>query len=69
MNTLDISNDKFARQLNRRKKLTKMKNDWLLYLLIAPTVIATIVFLYLPMPGLIMSFMEYDVFKGFLGRR
>ncbi len=35
------------------------------YLLILPAALLTLFFAYLPMPGLIMAFMDFDIFKGF----
>lgn len=67
MKASEISNDKLIKEKKRKKMVAKIKNDTFLYLLILPTIILTIIFAYLPMPGLIMAFMEYDVFKGFLG--
>ena len=37
------------------------------YLLLLPSVILTLVFAYLPMPGLIAAFQDYNMFRGFLG--
>lgn len=33
--------------------------------MLAPAVIITFIFMYLPLPGLIISFMDYDMFGGF----
>lgn len=41
------------------------KKNIFLYILLLPAMILTIIFAYLPMPGVIISFMEYDLFKGF----
>lgn len=41
------------------------KKNLFLYILLLPAMILTFVFAYLPMPGVIISFMEYDIFKGF----
>ncbi|WP_164821391.1 ABC transporter permease [Paenibacillus koleovorans] len=35
-----------------------------LYILLAPALLATLVFQYIPMPGIIIAFMDYDFFKG-----
>ena len=37
------------------------------YLLLLPSVVLTLVFAYLPMPGLIAAFQDYNMFRGFLG--
>lgn len=39
----------------------------LLYLLLVPCIVYTIVFSYLPMGGLIMAFQKYDIWKGITG--
>lgn len=36
------------------------------YMLLLPSLIMTLVFAYLPMPGLIAAFQDYNMFKGFL---
>ena len=41
------------------------KKNIFLYALILPLLALTFYFSYLPMPGVIISFMEYDIFKGF----
>lgn len=43
------------------------RREWQLYLLLAPTVIWFIVFLYKPMYGLQIAFKDYSVFKGIEG--
>lgn len=48
-------------------KTAKIRNYIPLYILIAPAVILTVIFSYLPLPGLLISFMDYDMFKGFFG--
>ncbi len=44
-----------------------IRKNIFLYILLLPIVLSTFIFAYLPLPGLLMSFMEYDVFKGFSG--
>lgn len=41
-----------------------LKKEWQLYLMLAPTVIWFLVFLYKPMYGLQIAFKDYSVFKG-----
>ena len=50
-----------------KKRSLMLKRDLSLYIMIAPAAILIFYFAYVPMPGLIMSFMEYDLFDGFLG--
>lgn len=50
------------------KKMTllveRLKRDWQIYLLLAPTVIWFLLFLYKPMYGLQIAFKDYSVFRG-----
>lgn len=45
-------------------RTSKLKKNISLYLLLAPLLIFTLVFAYFPMPGILMAFMDYDIFKG-----
>ena len=38
-----------------------------LYILLLPALIYTVVFSYLPMPGIVMAFQDFDILKGFTG--
>lgn len=60
-----------VRQRPRRtlgQKLTwlydHLRNEWQLYLMLLPTIIWMIVFLYKPMYGLQIAFKDYSIFKG-----
>ncbi len=44
--------------------LRRLKQDWQIYLLLAPTVIWMLLFLYKPMYGLQIAFKDYSVFRG-----
>ena len=44
--------------------LNHFKREWQLYLLLAPTIIWFIVFLYTPMYGLQIAFKDFSLFKG-----
>jgi len=48
----------------KNTRAAKLKKNISLYLLLAPLLIFTLVFAYFPMPGILMAFMEYDIFKG-----
>lgn len=50
-------------QIDRKKKMIRIKNDWRLYLLLVPVVAWYFVFCYAPMGGLVLAFKDYD-FKG-----
>lgn len=59
-----------ASALNHEKKPRKtsltFKRDLYLYLMLLPAIVLMFVFAYLPMPGILIAFMEYDMFDGFL---
>ncbi|MGR5285139.1 ABC transporter permease [Vibrio maritimus] len=60
---------KAPNSLSKLQKKTKwlihhFKKEWQLYLLLAPTVIWFLVFLYKPMYGLQIAFKDYSVFRG-----
>ena len=48
-------------------KMHRIYKDRALYLLLLPAVVLTLVFAYGPMPGLIMAFQKFSIYKGFLG--
>jgi len=50
---------------NHKNMWKQLKRDKLLYLLLAPAVISVLFFQYLPLPGLLIAFKEYDIFLGF----
>ena len=62
---LNMSSYDISKELKRKRQLGKIKRNVPLYIIILPMLIATLVFLYIPMFGLSMAFMDYDVFKGF----
>ncbi|WP_417900939.1 ABC transporter permease subunit [Bacillus haimaensis] len=49
------------------KKLNYMKKNYILYLLIAPAIILTIIFKYIPMYGATIAFKDFSPIKGILG--
>ena len=50
-----------------RETLHKMYKQRYLYVLLMPALVVTFIFAYCPMPGLIMAFEKFSIFKGFLG--
>jgi len=50
-----------------KKKLNYIKNNYILYLLIAPAVILTIIFKYLPMYGASIAFKDFSPIRGISG--
>ena len=61
----NMANYDISKELKRKRQLGKIKRHIPLYIIILPMLVATLVFLYVPMFGLSMAFMDYDVFKGF----
>jgi putative aldouronate transport system permease protein len=52
----------------RRKGFTRViKTEWPLYLFLAPAVVVTIVFAYIPMFSNVIAFMDYNILAGWLG--
>ncbi len=49
--------------------LTRLKNDWLLYLLLLPVLVWYIVFCYAPMGGLVLAFKKYSFKLGVWGSK
>jgi len=50
---------------SRLERITDhLKRDWQLYLVLAPTIIWLLLFLYKPMYGLQIAFKDYSVFRG-----
>ena len=47
--------------------LKDLRRDWLLYAMLAPTLIWFLVFLYMPMGGLQLAFKQYSAWKGIDG--
>jgi putative aldouronate transport system permease protein len=47
--------------------LYRIKQDWQIYALLAPTIIWMLIFLYKPMYGLQIAFKDYSVFRGISG--
>ena len=52
---------------NRKAKRLQIVRDKYKYLMIAPAIILTVIFSYIPMSGLIMAFQNFNIFKGYLG--
>jgi putative aldouronate transport system permease protein len=51
----------------KRKALSVIRQEYPLYVLIIPAVVATFVFSYMPMFINVIAFMDYDLFAGWLG--
>jgi len=65
-----LRNKKSSKQLKNKAKLTTLlKNNWQLYVLVLPVVIYFLVFNYLPMYGIQISFRDYKVTFGITGSK
>lgn len=58
---------KIKKKINKIKKINYIKNNYQLYLLIAPAIIITLIFKYIPMYGAIIAFKDYNPVKGIMG--
>ena len=45
--------------------LRNIKKNKILYIFLIPSILLVFIFSYCPLPGLLMAFMDYDMFKGF----
>ena len=61
---INLKESKQASTEKKKIKASKFKKNSSLYLLLAPLLLFTLVFAYFPMPGILMAFMDYDIFKG-----
>lgn len=57
-----------APRASRRDRLTRLvdhfRREWQIYVMLAPTIVWFIVFLYKPMYGLQIAFKDYSIFRG-----
>ena len=49
----------------RKKTWINIKKNKIAYLFLLPAVLSFIIFNYIPMPGMLLAFMDYDIFLGF----
>lgn len=52
--------------LKRKSKLRRFLRQWDLQLMVIPALLLIFVFSYIPMYGVLTSFQDYNIFKGFL---
>ena len=50
-----------------RERRSSFRNNWGLYLLLLPALVYALIFLYLPMVGVVIAFTDYSPTKGFFG--
>ncbi len=53
-------------QTAKKKRLNSYKKNALIYVLMLPAIILTFVFQYLPMPGILVAFKDFNMLKGIL---
>lgn len=58
---------KQLKRIQRLKNLEYVRKNYGVYLMLLPAVLLTFVFAYLPMPGILVAFKDYNIFKGPLG--
>ncbi|MDF2922575.1 MAG: binding-protein-dependent transport system inner rane component [Paenibacillaceae bacterium] len=59
-----------AATLKRRYPLlNRIRNNWDIYLIILPPLIALLLYNYVPMLGIVIAFKDYKVFDGIMGSR
>jgi putative aldouronate transport system permease protein len=61
------SQSKGERRTERLKNFVYVRKNYGLYLMLLPAIVATFVFAYLPMPGILVAFKDYNIFKGPFG--
>ncbi len=64
---LKQSTSQANKQLNRSRE--KWSRTWPLHLMLLPAAIATFIFAYVPMSGLIMAFQDFKPYDGMLGSK
>ena len=58
---------KLEKQIKRKKTLSLMKKNWVLYIFLIPMLVYLIIFSYLPLYGIQIAFKNYKVTKGIWG--
>lgn len=54
-----------TRKGSKKSKLLRLKKDFSLYLLILPALLSVFVFNYVPLPGISIAFMDFDIIDQF----
>ena len=53
---------------NKKPKIKwNLKNNWMLYLMILPAIIISVLFMYVPMYGMVIAFQNFNPARGFTG--
>lgn len=53
----------------KKEKIVRRKDSWQLYLMLLPAVLLTLIFVYVPMGGIVMAFQDYKPYQGITGSR
>ncbi|QGQ95001.1 sugar ABC transporter permease [Paenibacillus psychroresistens] len=53
-------------QRSKKKWIKNFKKSYFAYLLMLPSIVLTLIFSYFPMPGILVAFQDYNMFKGIL---
>ncbi|MNW34940.1 putative multiple-sugar transport system permease YteP [compost metagenome] len=52
-----------------RPRVMRRNDSWQLYLMLIPAIVLTVIFIYVPMGGLIMAFQDYKPYLGITGSK
>lgn len=64
MRILTFSSMDWQKLVGKKNRRNSFKMNYYLYLLLLPSVVLTFIFAYLPMPGILAAFMDYNMFHG-----
>lgn len=53
----------------KRSKVIRRNDSWQLYLMLIPAIVLTVIFVYVPMSGLVMAFQDYKPYLGIAGSK
>ncbi|RIX52443.1 sugar ABC transporter permease [Paenibacillus nanensis] len=53
----------------KRERIVRRRDSWHLYLMILPAIVLTLLFVYVPMGGIVMAFQEYKPYLGITGSK
>ena len=64
---LDVPNEGYVPETRKMGFLHYLKSNYILYLFLAPAIIITFIFKYVPMYGALIAFKDFSPMKGILG--
>lgn len=66
---MTVNNARPVPVVEKKSLRSRMRDYRVMYAFLLPAIIVVIIFAYIPMCGLVMSFQEYDLVKGFSGSK